>query len=197
MRSTLLPVALLAAVAACAHRGAVAGEGELARVPRPAATATADSAGPPVIQVRRFPSASVVSVLGWDENEPFYGLRAEVNQAGDRVGPFRRGDHWLYLNTTLVENMGRYLRATADHDILLPSRGMRRDEFACNLSDACAPATTVAVRMPDSLLRAAKDSVVVTFYSPSHDDWTVSLPRELISRYLAVVDSVSASRRRR
>ena len=51
---------------------------------------------------------------------------------------------------------------------------------------------TVSVRIPDSLLRANRDSLVVTFFPRTLDPWTITLRRELIAAYLQKVDSVVA-----
>lgn len=55
---------------------------------------------------------------------------------------------------------------------------------------------TVGVRVPDSLLRANRDSLVVTFFPRVLDPWTITLRRELIAAYLKKVDSVVAELRK-
>ena len=55
---------------------------------------------------------------------------------------------------------------------------------------------TVGVRIPDSLLRANRDSLVVTFYPRVQEPWTITLRRDLITAYLNKVDSVVAELRK-
>ena len=55
--------------------------------------------------------------------------------------------------------------------------------------------TTVGVRVPDSILRANQDSLVVTFFPAATEPWTITLHRDLISAYLKTVDSVVAELR--
>ena len=52
--------------------------------------------------------------------------------------------------------------------------------------------TTVGVRIPDSILRATQDSLVVTFFPAAVEPWTITLHHDLISAYLRTVDSVVA-----
>jgi hypothetical protein len=72
----------------------------------------------------------------------------------------------------------------------------QRDPYACYYGNDCSPLTTVGVRVPDSLLRANRDSLVVTFFPRVREQWTIILRRELIAAYLTKVDSVVAELRK-
>ncbi len=49
--------------------------------------------------------------------------------------------------------------------------------------------------IPDAVLRANRDSLVVTFYTHSNSEFLVSFRRDLLDGYLRAVDSVSTALR--
>lgn len=150
----------------------------------------------PVVQIRDFPRSAHVSVLVWSPAEAQVGLRADVRRDGTIAGSYRLGDHTLYLGTTLVRVMGGFMRASIPPDPLVLWTSGRRDNLACNrTTDRCAPVQTVRLGVPDSLLRANRDSLTVRFASDWARDWTVVVPGEVVTTYLRVVDSVSAAQR--
>ena len=163
------------------------------------ASGAADSA--PVLRIREFPGAARTSVLAWSGDEAHVGLRAEVRRDDGRLtGDFQRGEHTLYLATSYVSTMGGFTRATVPPEHRLFLRGSRgSDAYACFGAGRapCSPQTTVRIAIPDSVLRAPGDSVVVAFHSDWARPWTVSLRREVVDAYLRAVDSVSAARRAR
>jgi hypothetical protein len=55
---------------------------------------------------------------------------------------------------------------------------------------------TLGIRLPDSLLRANQEPVVVTFFPPVMTPWTLTIRRQLIDAYLAKVDSVVTDMKR-
>lgn len=161
---------------------------------QPAATDTVTLA-PPIVQVRDFWRSSVVSVVAWDADDAFFGLRTEVSRNGTLVGGDRFGDHRLYLAPFHVWYMGGFAHATAEPGKPLLGTGWRSDPYNCFYGSRCSPMSTIGVRLPDSLLRAKRDSLVVTFLPRSRDPWTITLRRELIAAYLTKVDSVVAEMR--
>jgi hypothetical protein len=159
---------------------------------------TADTAtdAPPVVQVREFPHSSAVSVVAWDADDATIGLRTSVNRTGTLVGGLRFGDHRLYMTPSYVRNMGGFKYATVTRGQLLLGTGWEGDPYSCFYGKECSPMVTVGVRLPDSLLRANRDSLVVTFYPTVQEPWTITLRRDLIAAYLNKVDSVVAELRK-
>lgn len=149
---------------------------------------------PPIVQVRDFWRSSVVSVLAWEAGEARVGLRSEVSRNGALVGG-RRGDHLLYLTPVYVWYMGGFAHAVAEPGKPLLGTGLLSDPYNCFYGSHCSPMTTIGVRLPDPLLRANRDSLVVTFLPRGRDPWAVTLRRELIAAYLTKVDSVVAEMR--
>lgn len=189
-RLTLLTT-LLAGVAGCslpqigggtstATPAAQAGAGDVANVEEP------------VVQVRDYWRSSVVSIVAWDVNESGYGLRTNVTRSGELAGGARFGDHRLYITPLYASDMGGFVHSKVMPDQILLGTGWHRDNYSCFYGRPCSPMTTVGVRVPDALLRAHRDSLVVTFFPRVRDPWTITLRRELIAAYLAKVDSVVA-----
>ena len=147
--------------------------------------------GPPIVQVRDVWRSSVVSVVAWDVEDAAFGLRAAVNRNGTLVGGDRFGDHLLYITPFYAWYMGGFAHATAEPGKPLLRTGVLRDPDACFYGTQCSPMEIVGVRVPDALLRAHRDSLVVRFHS-TRDPWMITLRRELIAAYLTTVDSVVA-----
>ncbi len=192
MKGGLFGVVLLAGVAGCA----LPIFGGRSTPVQPTEQVAVDSAtpAPPIVEVRDFTRSSVVSVLAWDADEARIGLRAEISRNGTLVG-WRAGDHLLYLTPFYAWYMGGFVHATAEPGKPLMRTGELRDSYSCFFGRRCSPLTYVAVRLPDALLRASRDSLVVTFIPTGRDSWTVTLRRELIAAFLTKVDSVVAEMR--
>ncbi len=150
---------------------------------------------PPIVQVRDFAGSSVVSVLAWDAADAAFGLRTAVNRNGTLVGGLRYGDHQLYMTPFYYWYMGGFAHATAEPGKPLLRTGWSGDAQACFYGTRCSPVDAVGVRLPDALLRANRDSLVVTFDAP-RDPWSITLRRALIAAYLTAVDSVVAEMRK-
>ena len=150
---------------------------------------------PPIVQVRDFLGSSVVSVLAWDVGDAAFGLRTAVLRNGTLVGGTRHGDHQLYMTPFYYWYMGGFAHATAEPGKPLLRTGWSSDAQACFYGTHCSPVDAVGVRLPDALLRANRDSLVVTF-DATRDPWTITLRRELIAAYLTAVDSVVAEMRK-
>lgn len=189
----LLGAAIVASVAGCALP-MFGGRASPVKPTVQAAVADAVTVAPSIVQVRDFARSSVVSVLAWDADEARVGLRAEVSRNGTLVGG-RFGDHLLYLTPFYVWYMGGFAHATAEPGKPLLGTRVLSDSYNCFYGSYCSPMTIVGVRLPDSLLRAKRDSLVVTFLPAGRDAWTVTLRRELIAAYLTKVDSVVAEMR--
>jgi len=156
------------------------------------ATAVAgDSEWAPVVQVRTYPYASSVSIVGWSPDDDDVGLRASLRRDGTPYGNYKVGDHQLYVSAILVQNMGGFIHASVVPGRYLPRAARLRDYDACRYGKECSPQSTVGLSMSDSILRAAPDSLVVRFQRTVGEDWTVTLRHDLIVAYLGVVDSVS------
>jgi hypothetical protein len=146
----------------------------------------------PVVQVRGFRRSAVVSVVAWDANDAAFGLRTSVSRTGRLVGGLRFGDHLLYVTPLYASNMGGFKYAAVTRGHLLLTARPQRDYYACFYGEECSPMVTVGVGVPDSVLRANRDSLVVTFYPSLLDAWTITLRRQVIEPYLNKVDSVVA-----
>jgi hypothetical protein len=167
--------------------------------PRPTAYALAtdtEVVAPPNVQVRAFSHSAVVSVVAWDANDPEFGIRTSVNRSGVLVGGVRFGDHRLYMTPLLARELGGFVHAAVMPGQLLLQTGALRDTYACFYGTECSPMTTIGVRIPDTLLRTHRDSLVVTFFPRVQSPWTLELRRELIAAYLQKVDSVVAEMRK-
>jgi hypothetical protein len=163
-----------------------------------ATSAVTDTAAvaPPIVQVRAFWRSSVISVVAWDPDDAAFGLRTSVSRTGELVGGLRFGDHRLYLTPLYAHDMGGFAHAAVMPGPLLLGTGAQRDPYSCFYGKDCSPMVTVGVRVPDSLLRANRDSLVVTFFPSVLDPWTITLRRALIAAYLNKVDSVVAELRK-
>jgi hypothetical protein len=73
----------------------------------------------PVVQVRDIPNAPTVSIVGWDNLSPEYGLRTRLRRDGSHLGEDRVGEHRLYLSLVFVEANGGFTHAVAHHGKLL------------------------------------------------------------------------------
>jgi hypothetical protein len=157
--------------------------------PAPVAADTTAGTEPPIIELRYFSFSPTVSVVGWSGDNDWYGLRTTVRRDGSLVR-----DHRLYVNTYYKPWMRSFYFAA------VPPRGLEmlgvsRDPYACYFG-RCSPFEMLAVRIPDELLRANRDSVTVTFYGGSNRKMMITVHRDLIEPYLASVDSVSSALRR-
>jgi hypothetical protein len=155
----------------------------------PVATASDDR--PPVVQVRDYWGSASVAIVAWDQDDPDFGLRTRVTRTGKLLGGLRAGDHTLYMTPYLLRDMGGFAHAAVDPKRgELLSTGAGRDDYACFYGTQCSPRFIVGIRVPDSLLRENSDGLEVTFFPRVQDPWTLYLRRQLISAYLAKVDSV-------
>jgi hypothetical protein len=151
---------------------------------------------PPIVQVRDYWRSSTISIVAWDEDAAEFGLRTAITRTGTLVSDQRFGDHRLYLNPYLSGDFGGFKYASVAKGELLLRTATQRDTFACFYGRSCSPMVAEGVRIPDSLLRANRDSLVVTFYPSVQEPWSITLRRELIDAYLQKVDSVAAVMRR-
>lgn len=147
---------------------------------------------PPIVQVRDYWRSSTIAIVAWDEDAAEFGLRTSVTRSGTLVGGKRFGDHRLYVTPFLSRDLGGFKYATAAKGELLLSAGAQKDTYACFYGSTCSPMVAEGVRIPDALLRANRDSLVVTFHPSVQQPWSITLRRELIDAYLQKVDSVAA-----
>jgi hypothetical protein len=168
----------------------------LGRARSSAATPAAyDSAAlaPPIVQVRDYPGSSIVSIVAWDADDPSFGLRTSVTRTGELVGGVRFGDHRFYVSPLIVNRMGGFAYASVTEGKVLVRTGTQRDTYACFYGETCSPMVAEGVRLPDSVLRANRDSLTMTFFPRVLDPWSHTLRGELIAAYLEKVDSVVAA----
>ena len=190
----LICTASVVGVAACSLP--VIGGGPSASHPTMHDVATDIAAAPPVVQVREFWRSSVVDVVAWDTDDADFGLRASVSRTGTLVGGRKFGDHRLFMTPFFAYNNGGFKYAAVTMGRPLLAARPQRDPYSCFYGKRCSPMVTVGVGVPDSLLRANRDSLVVTFLPRVDEPWTITLRRELITAYLTKVDSVVAELRK-
>jgi hypothetical protein len=155
-----------------------------------AAALDSAAAAAPVVRVRDFPGAAATTVVGWIAAESAYGLRTRVRRDGT-LGGSRDGEHELYLDVLYVQNRAGFSHAATPGGLLLRRSGQRRDIDACRGGEPCSPMEITGLVLPDTLLRADRDSLVVVMHRLAGGNWHVTLPRSLIDAYLAAVDSVA------
>lgn len=194
-RSRLVCICLIAGAAGCALPAIGGRSPAMTPTVQVVETETADVA-PPVVQVRGFPHSAAVSVVAWDAGDAAFGLRTSVTRSGELDGGLRFGDHRLYVTSRYARDMGGFKYATDTLGNLLLRTDAQRDVYSCFYGKDCSPMVTVGVRIPDSLLRSNRDSLVVMFFPRVGETWTISLRHALIAAYLTRVDSVAAEMRK-
>ena len=180
---------VLVGTAGCSLPALLGGSAHAARGGNEVASDTSVLAAP-IVQVRTFPNSAVVSVVAWDKSDAAFGLRTSVTRTGELIGGLRFGDHRLYLTPLYARDMGGFAYASVPPGRLLLGAGAESDVYSCFYGKDCSPMTTVGVRIPDSLLRADRDSLAIAFVPRVLEPWKITLRRELIDAYLARVDSV-------
>jgi hypothetical protein len=194
-RLTLVYTALVSGVAACSLP-AIGGRSSTAMPAVSVAAIDTFAVAPPIVQVRGFSHSAVVSVVAWDADDAEFGLRTSITRSGDLDGGLRFGDHRLYVTPLYARAMGGFKYAVDTVGNLLLRTGTQRDVYSCFHGNKCSPMIALGVRMPDSLLRSNRDSLVVTFIPEVGESWTITVRRELIAAYLTKVDSIVAEMRK-
>lgn len=143
------------------------------------------------VDVRYYRYAPSVTVIAWSDDEAAFGLRGTVRRDGSLVR-----DHRLYVSTYFEPGVRAYTRA-AIGPRKLQMAGVSRDRRPCWNYPACSPPESYAARIPDRLLRESRDSVAVMFYSLDGRHMVITVYRDVIDKYLATVDSVSAELQRK
>lgn len=164
----------------------------LAIVPAFLGVAFATSSVSPVVQVRDDSNAPTVGIVGWEAGEAEFGLRTRLRRDGSHLGEARANEHRLYLNTAFSEAKGGFAIATAHTGKVLRNAGDAKDVDACRFG-ACSPNQTVGLAVPDELLRANRDSFVVTLRPRTGRSWVIRFDSSLINAYLGTIDSVAAT----
>lgn len=145
----------------------------------------APSQGGAVVQVRDFPSSSIIEVVAWNAAQPSYGLRTWVRRSG---APDRY--HRLWVNIDYGPG-GRDIAQAQGLNRPLPVTSAT-DTQNC-VSGQCSPTSTFGARLPDGPFRASKEDVAVKFITGSGSEITITARRALIDAYLGTVDSLVAA----
>lgn len=146
----------------------------------------------PIVQVRDLPNAPSIDIVGWEPGEAQFGLRTRLRRDGTLLGA-GRGDHRLFLSTVFVDAKGGFNIANAHTGKVFRKMAEEKDMDACRFDNVCSAAETVGLAVDDELLRANRDSLVVTLRPKTGRNWSIRLEKPLIDAYLATIDSVSAS----
>jgi len=171
------------------------------------ATIRSDDVETTVVQVREYNRSSTVNVLAWAPDDDGYGLQTMVRRDGTLVRDHRFYVSALYLGAGFFRSTGvtlgpalngrRFVEMIAPQELLLEREGLSRDVHYCFGWPRCSPLETGGARVPDSVLRASRDSVSLKFYDRYATEMIFTLRRDVIDPYLRTVDSVAAALRRR
>ena len=147
------------------------------------------------VVVRDYWNAFSASVVAWNDDEEYQGLRTSILRDGTVAY-----DHVVYFNAWANPRaFGRsYWYAFSDAEKAghqLQRQGIAADQFNCVGKKGCSPLLTNRARISDELLRRTRDSLVVKVVSLSGYEEVFAIPGTLISSYLATVDSLSAVRK--
>jgi hypothetical protein len=155
-----------------------------------------------VVQVREYRRSPAVSVVAWAPDDSGYGLHAMVRRDGTLVRDHRFYVSTVYLGTGFFRNTAApfghgaldrrsFVEMIAPQELLLEREGLARDVHYCFGWPRCSPRETGGARVPDSVLRASRDSVSVRFYDRYATGMVFTLRRDVIDPYLRTVDSVA------
>lgn len=155
---------------------------------------------PPVVVVRDYWRSTHFDVVAWHPDDGVVGIRAAVRRDN---GALVR-EHTLFVNRYVfvspLELSGAVWHAFTDVNAegrtLIPT-GLLIDTNSCQGDYGCSPFHNFTARVPDKLLRASRDGLVVRLVSRAPVERTFILGPQLITAYLATVDSVRNSRARR
>lgn len=170
------------------------------------ATMRTEPAETTVVQVREYDRSPTVNVVAWAPDDDGYGLQAIVRRDGTLVRDHRFYVSTLYLGAGFFRNTGatfgqgaingrRFVEMIAPQELLLEREGLSRDVHYCLGWPRCSPRETGGARVPDSVLRASRDSVSLRFYDRYATEMVLTLRRDVIDPYLRTVDSVAAALR--
>jgi hypothetical protein len=159
-----------------------------------------------VVQVREYTRSPAISVVAWAPDDSGYGLQAMVRRDGTLVRDHRFYVSTVYLGTGFFRNTAAsfghgaldrrgFVEMIAPQELLLEREGIARDVHYCFGWPRCSPRETGGARVPDSVLRASRDSVSVRFYDRYATEMVFTLRRDVIDPYLRAVDSVAAALR--
>ncbi len=143
------------------------------------------------VVVRDYWRSPVASVVAFEEEQRAYGIRGEVRLDGTLVH-----DHQFYISTYHFPNWASFAKLTA-WNRNLESEGLAADVHSCVGNKGCTPYRSLRFRLPDSLLRASREGITLTFVGVGRPDVDILLRRDLIASYLDSLDAVSALRRRK
>ncbi len=156
--------------------------------------------GLPKTIVRHYWRAPSTTVIGFSAKEGYQGLRSSVRDDGSLVR-----DHHIFVSAYAVVNVASLHPRNSNWYAF--TNGMQqkeqlqlnnpvRDQFNCDGTDECSPLFYYSARVSDGFLRASRDSIVVKMEEVNGMSETlVTLRADMVTRYLAVVDSVSRVRR--
>lgn len=144
------------------------------------------------VEVRGYSFSPHLEVLSWTTDDWSLGLRARLRRDGTLVR-----DHRLYVSTYASVAAGSRFYSALTPTRPLKLTGVARDSRACAGGRSCLPSETFGVRIPDEFLRSNRDSLPVKFYARDGHEMQITIHRDLINVYLATVDSVTASLRKK
>lgn len=154
---------------------------------------------PPVVVVRDYWRSTHFDVVAWHPDDAAVGIRAAVRRDnGDIVR-----DHtlyvssWVFLSAQELRGVWHAFNDLNDDGRPLIRTGFFIDTNSCQGDFGCSPFHSITARVPDKLLRASRDGLVVRLAGSAPTVRTFILGPQLITAYLATVDSVRTSRAKR
>ncbi len=154
------------------------------------------TAQPVVVQVREYEGSTTANVVAWSSRRPNWGLRTAVRKNGSL-----ERDHYVFVNTIFLglKSSPRFVKMLEPRVRNLETTIVSNDVHSCYRSDLCSPRSYLAARVPDRLLQARPDSIVLVL--PSERDAsgqvTIRITTNVITPYVATVDSLVAARKKK
>lgn len=154
------------------------------------------TAQPVLVQVREYEGSTTAEVVAWSSRRPNWGLRTAVRENGSL-----ERDHYVFVNTIYLglTSSPRFVKMLEPRVRNLETKIVSNDVHNCYQSDLCSPRSYLAARVPDRLLQAKPDSIVLVV--PSNRDAsgqvTIRIAADVITPYVATVDSLIAARKKK
>jgi len=140
----------------------------------------------PTVRIRDFSAETIVA--GW-AGQPLFGLRTAVPRGSS---PVRY--HQFWLSASYIVGSAQISKAAAGSR-QFPMGGPTADNNNCFADGTCTPNRYYSASVRDDFLRKQKENLAVMFYLDNGTDFTLTVKKDLIDAYLAIVDSVSTANR--
>jgi hypothetical protein len=151
----------------------------------------------PRVTVRYNTFSPSIDIVAWDAHESAVGLRASVRRDGTVIR-----DHRVFVSTAYFSDWQFFARANwhvFTNNILraqpLLFAGRSQDLYPCDAQVGCSPFESLNLFIPDAVLRAGRDAVIVRAWGSEDRLREIVLPRIVVDAYLAKYDAVTSELR--